>query len=239
MRIQGVQRATGIVLLGIGAAVVYGILQDQVTAHLCVEYFTIGHVDYLNLGNPTLIAFEWGIIATWWVGLILGIAVAIVARVGRRSALTARDLLLPTFVLMLGIGIVALIAGIIGFIAARAGAVYLIDPLYSEVPRARHVAFLTDLWAHDGAYAAGLLGGIILCAWIWRMRGRLPANAAPIGRRGGGGRTAPLAPHVATDYRVSAWIPLVLTLFQVIGAICLCLGGLFILAIAVLSSVGL
>ena len=32
-----------IVVLCIVAAIVYGILHDQVTARVCVEYFTIGH----------------------------------------------------------------------------------------------------------------------------------------------------------------------------------------------------
>lgn len=35
-------KAIAIVLLCIASAVVYGILHDQITARLCVEYFTIG-----------------------------------------------------------------------------------------------------------------------------------------------------------------------------------------------------
>jgi hypothetical protein len=33
-----------IVFLSVAAAILYGILQDQVTARICVEYFTIGHL---------------------------------------------------------------------------------------------------------------------------------------------------------------------------------------------------
>src|SRR5438105_3328307 len=32
-----------ILLLSVATAVAYGIVQDQVTARVCVEYFTIGH----------------------------------------------------------------------------------------------------------------------------------------------------------------------------------------------------
>jgi hypothetical protein len=32
-----------IIALCVGAAIAYGVLQDQVTARVCVEYFTIGH----------------------------------------------------------------------------------------------------------------------------------------------------------------------------------------------------
>lgn len=47
-----------------------------------------------------------------------------------------------------GVGLSATIAGIVGYLAARSGTVYLLEPLASAVPRAKHVAFLTDLWAH-------------------------------------------------------------------------------------------
>ena len=49
-----------IVLLCIAAAVVYGILHDQVTARVCVEYFTIGHPPVFNTDSPTLLALGWG-----------------------------------------------------------------------------------------------------------------------------------------------------------------------------------
>jgi len=39
-------QAIAIVALCIGSAVAYGILHDQVTARVCVEYFTIGHPRY-------------------------------------------------------------------------------------------------------------------------------------------------------------------------------------------------
>lgn len=33
-----------IVAFSIAWAVLYGIVQDEITAHVCVEYFTVGHV---------------------------------------------------------------------------------------------------------------------------------------------------------------------------------------------------
>jgi hypothetical protein len=58
-----------IILLCILAAVVYGILHDQVTARVCVEYFTVGHPPIFHTESPTLLAIVWGFVATWWVGL--------------------------------------------------------------------------------------------------------------------------------------------------------------------------
>ena len=54
------------------AAVLYGIIHDQVTARVCVEYFTIGHPPIFGTDNPTLLRIGWGIVATWWVGLLFG-----------------------------------------------------------------------------------------------------------------------------------------------------------------------
>lgn len=43
-----------IILLYILAAIVYGICHDQVTARVCVEYFTIGHPPIFHTDSPTL-----------------------------------------------------------------------------------------------------------------------------------------------------------------------------------------
>ena len=49
-----------ILILSVAAAIAYGIVHDQVTAHLCVEYFTIGHPPVFPTQNPTLLAFAQG-----------------------------------------------------------------------------------------------------------------------------------------------------------------------------------
>lgn len=227
--------ALRIVLLGVGSAVTYGVLQDQVTAHVCIEYFTVGHVDYLNLGDPALVAIEWGVIATWWAGLLLGLPVALVARAGRRPPVAAGDLLRPTLVVMGSIAAVAAAAGIAGFIAARSGDIALDQSLADQVPRAKHAAFLADLWAHEAAYTAGLLGGVALCIWTWRRRTTLARTtlARTTAAEVGGARTTD-GPALSTVPR--RWEVVLLRLFTVVGACGLALGILFVLLIALLSS---
>ena len=61
-----------IVVLCIVSSVVYGIVHDQITARICVEYFTIGHPPVFETDDPTLLGLGWGVIATWWVGAGLG-----------------------------------------------------------------------------------------------------------------------------------------------------------------------
>ena len=75
------------------AAMLYGIVHDQVTARIYLPYFTVFHPPVLNTESPTLIAIGWGIIATWWVGAFLGVLLALSARLGHRAKLTFRELL--------------------------------------------------------------------------------------------------------------------------------------------------
>jgi hypothetical protein len=168
-----------IVLLSIASAIVYGVLHDQVTARVYVEYFTIGHPPVFPTESPTLLALGWGTIATWWCGLILGVPLALIARAGSRPKLTVRDLLMPIAALLGCMGIVSLTAGWGGYLAARAGWVRLLEPLASTVPEERHVRFLADLWAHLAAYGTGILGGIVVWLWTWRERGRRVAVGLP------------------------------------------------------------
>ncbi len=159
-----------ILLLCVLAAVAYGLLQDQVTARVCVEYFTVGHPPVFPTQDPTLLALGWGVLATWWVGVLLGLPLALVARLGPRPKLTARDLTRPLLTLLGVTAVVALLAGVAGYGSARAGGVWLLEPLASAVPPGKHAAFLADAWAHTAAYACGLIGGIVVWAWAWRKR---------------------------------------------------------------------
>src|SRR6516164_1800000 len=112
-------------LLCIFAAVLYGILHDQVTARVCVEYFTIGHPPVFNTTSPTLLALGWGVIATWWMGAFLGLILALAARLGSPPRLNADDLIKPVLGLLLVMAVSALGAGVIGYVLARSGRVSL------------------------------------------------------------------------------------------------------------------
>jgi len=167
-------QALKIVLLGLVSAVTYGILHDQVTARVCLEYFTIGHAPVFGTDDPTLLGLGWGILATWWVGVALGLALAVAARAGRRPKVQARTLLKPVGVLMAVAGVSALVAGVCGYFAARAGRIWLLPPEAYLVPEARHAAFLAAGCAHGTSYAIGFLGTLLLCVLTWRRRVKQP-----------------------------------------------------------------
>ena len=158
-------RFAAIILLCIVAAVIYGVIHDQITARICVEYFTIGHPPVFGTDDPTLLGLGWGVIATWWVGLILGVLLSLSSCVGSWPKLSASQLVRPLVIMLAVVGILALISGIVGHVAATWRWVWLVEPMASRVPTDRHVAFLTDLWAHLASYIGGFLGGVVLCVY--------------------------------------------------------------------------
>jgi hypothetical protein len=165
-----------IILLAIIAAVTYGIVHDQVTARICVEYFTIGHAPIFGTEDPTLLGVGSGILATWWVGLFLGVPAAAAARLGSWPKRDARWLLKPIVVLMLASACGAFLAGIAGWWLASRKIVFLVGPLADEVPTEKHVAFLIDGFAHTASYGFGFLGGLALMGYILVSRRK---DAAP------------------------------------------------------------
>jgi hypothetical protein len=167
-----------IIALCIASAVVYGIVHDQVTARLCVEYFTIGHPPVFDTNSPTVLGLGWGIIATWWVGLLLGIPLAVAARAGRRPKRSAGSLLRPIVTLLGVMGICALLAGIAGVVLGSIEAIHLVEPMASKVPQGRHARFLAAGGAHLASYLVGFVGGIVVIARVWRSRGKRDAADA-------------------------------------------------------------
>lgn len=171
--------AARIVALAIASAIVYGVLHDQVTARICVEYFTIGHPPIFATESPTLLALGWGVLATWWVGLLLGLLLAFAAPRGPRPIRTARSLRRPIAILLGVMACGALLAGGVGWFLATRGWVHLLEPLASRVPAERHTPFVADLWAHSASYLFGFVGGLVLVRRTWRSR-RAPIG--PVGR---------------------------------------------------------
>jgi len=168
-------QSIGIVLMCVVAAVCYGIAHDQVTARVCVEYFTVGHPPVFGTGDPTLLGLGWGVMATWWVGLLLGIPLAVVARAGSRPRRSVGSLVRPVVGLLAVMAACALAAGVLGWLLASSGAVFLAGPIAQALPPDRHVPFLADLWAHSGSYVVGLVGGVVVMVLVWRLRGRAAA----------------------------------------------------------------
>lgn len=161
-----------IFLLSVAAAVVYGIVHDQITARICVEYFTVAHPPVFHTDNPTLLGLGWGVIATWWVGAMLGVPLALAARYGNYPKRTAREMIKPMGVLVEVMGVCAAAAGMAGWWMSRNGSFVLPKWLADAVPVEKHAAFSADAFAHLASYGVGFAGGVILVVYTLYSRSR-------------------------------------------------------------------
>ncbi|MEE8438889.1 MAG: hypothetical protein V3S07_04820 [Micropepsaceae bacterium] len=159
-----------IVLFSVASAICYGILHDQVTAHLAVEYFTLAHPPVFRTQSPFLLAIGWGILATWWVGLPLATILGVVARSGRRRKLALSDVR-PWILYLLGfMAFCALGAGIVGATLFTTGIIPVPGGWGSVLPIEKHAAFTAAAWAHRASYLSGMLGGLFVIAYAFRKR---------------------------------------------------------------------
>lgn len=171
---NGRLEAVRIVLFATLAAIAYGIVHDLITAHLCVEYFTVAHPPVFPTSSPFLLGLGWGIIATWWVGLLLGIALAAAARLGPWPKLGLAALRPPILLVMLASALAAFLAGIAGAFLASAGLAPLPGDLGFRIPADRHVVFFAVSLAHAASYFAGSVGGLVVIVLTLRKRLRRP-----------------------------------------------------------------
>ena len=158
------------------AAVLYGIVHDQFTARICVEYFTIFHPPIFHTHSPTLLALGWGVLATWWVGVFLSIPMIFATRAGSLPVLKASDIRKPIGLLLILMALCAISFGLIGYFLAWRGVLATDWLTFSDSPGARY-RFMADWWAHTASYASGLLGGVVLCISTYRRRRELAIHA--------------------------------------------------------------
>jgi len=171
---------TRIVGLCVGTSILYGILHDQVTAHICVEYFTIGHPRIFPTESPTLLAVGWGIIATRWVGIFLGLILATTSRFGAQPKLTAAELRSPIAILLTVMAVTSFVAGIVGYGGARASVLTIAEPLRSRITPEGHDRFLANTFAHLAAYGTAGIGGISLAIRILIVRNRMASQTPEV-----------------------------------------------------------
>jgi hypothetical protein len=165
-----------ILAMCIFAAVLYGISHDQITARVCLEYFTVFHPPVFATQSPTLLGLGWGIIATWWVGAFLGILLAIAARAGSKPKLSATTVCKPVGKLLFVMAGGALLAGSLGFYLTQRGVVFPPEWISADLSPAARARFMADWWAHNASYALGIIGGITLC--VLQYRRRVPAQGS-------------------------------------------------------------
>ena len=173
-----------IMALAVGAGALYGILHDQVTARICLEYFSRGfhqaNVTYWpstgilgaakgilqTTASPTVTACIWGPIATFEVGLYSGTLLAAVSRFGKRDKYTAKKLVKPVATVMAVTGICSALALNFptnrNFIGSR------------SVTQGVSLENLDSFWrcasAHNTAYTVGAIATVGAALWVLYQR---------------------------------------------------------------------
>jgi hypothetical protein len=160
------------------AAVLYGILNDQVTVTLSPEYFSVfkrlQFMLYLQQAGlqdaPTRIqAVLVGVRATWWFGLFLGTILGLNNVVGRRPPVTVRQYVQAVTGIMLFTLSISVLLGSIGYITEPSIKPDALNwPFLSGIHGVR-AAFAVGFW-HDGAYLGGFLGTLLAALWVQRQR---------------------------------------------------------------------
>ena len=167
-----------IMAMGLFGAISYGIIQDQITALVCIEYFNSdavpNHKALLDnpaiekffskinpnfKNSPTLIAFLWGTYVTWWMELPLGTTLAFCAIAGSWPKLKAKDLIKPTAITFSTIAGISLLSGILGY--------FFIKPIGDlrqhldlTLPQNKISAYMANACAHQAAYIMGTIKGV-------------------------------------------------------------------------------
>ena len=161
-----------IILASILLSITYGITHDLITTQISIEYFTIGHPIIIDTNSPILLALVWGTIATWWVGLIIGILISFSSRLGSKPKLNFKDVFKPILKLITAMFAGALLGGLIGYITSINQIFTLVPRLAKQIDPSKHHLFLTAGWAHTSSYIIGFVGGITLCVKIILRRSK-------------------------------------------------------------------
>jgi hypothetical protein len=120
------------------------------------------------------LAFLWGTIATWWVGLPMGVLIACFSQLRSRPVLSYRELVKMIVQLLLIMYCFAIVAGIIGFTLTETNVIHLVPRLADQMAPSQYSKFLAAGWAHGASYLIGIIGSIVLCRKIYLKRKRHP-----------------------------------------------------------------
>ena len=215
--------------IGLLTTVTYGVINNQVTARICIEFFDLFPLRITN-DSPTAIATVYGIWSTWWLGVPFGGLIATVGRVGRLPKIAPAIIVRPVGLVLSGVATTAAIFGVAGyFLYSSAPWDALPQNIRAAIPPDKVWAFYVVNFAHLGAYLSGVAGALGLCYWMHSERvaavtagtvGIGPVAASPVARRPLG--VVRLAVRAASS-QISSSPPVVRALFGAVAAYVICL----------------
>lgn len=160
----------GVVGLCILASIIFGIAHDLVTAHVCVEYFTVYHPKIIESESPIAMALLWGFVASWWMGAIFGALLAAASTLGTRPLLPLSRIGRALAIGLFGVFFVSMLTLACSYV--------VLVTMHMDTPN-RPAELLAVGATHGMSYFASALLGVILCVWAWRTRGAIDPNLPP------------------------------------------------------------
>ena len=172
-------REYAVLAVCVAVALLYGIINDQITVTISWEYFYYGKELDRVLGPavpPDMAALRWGaakvgMMATWSAGLIFGVALLLannpmrsLPRMGYRRLLRIG---LPIMVLS------AVVCGVVGGIAGYHGWLTWCSDDFADLVQMnmyRPYHFMCTWGVHLGGYVGGLIGTIVVVAVVLQRR---------------------------------------------------------------------
>ena len=172
---------TKIVVFSMVAVVAYGIIHDQITVRLCLEYFTVAHPPLFPTRSPTLLAICWGTVATVWAGMAAGSLLALVSQSDNLAPIPLARLYRGILTLLATMALCAMVAGLVGYELARHAIIAFPSPLVPLIPVSHHDRFMAVWFAHNTSYLVGFVGAGTWIFRLWRERGK-PRVLSPLPR---------------------------------------------------------
>lgn len=184
--------SAGIIGTSVAAATLYGIANAELSNRLCPEFFTAGGMfemqqhmpkNFLvrraleNTKSTTKKAAIWGAHTSWWMGLGLGIPLALAARLGSTPSFDAQDLAKPIALAMLATAAGSLACGEYGRRLAN-NQTWLTGftnnkhnkELMKDIPAESHKGYVIVAFHNLAGYGLGALAGLGLIGYTIKAR---------------------------------------------------------------------
>lgn len=159
----------GLVVLSVLAAAVFGALHNQVSYSVGPTYFTEFKFFQFRVGTqeaPRFGAAIVGIKATWWMGAILALPAMGIGALHLRDPRMFRHAGLRAIRTVIGSAAVFAALGLlVGTLAVNMG----VTGVFPVPPGGIEADFIRAGAMHDGAYAGGVIGGILAAFRMWKV----------------------------------------------------------------------